>query len=143
MPLTSAGCYIDTSSLIRLLTPQHPSRQLLVDYLDQGGLWDQLCTSKLTHLETTRVAIRDGNKALAKDVGSFLNEITVMPITDDVLERAMEIPFHIKSLDAIHVASAAAASVILTSDKNMTSVLHQLQQDPDSSARYPFRAVVG
>lgn len=143
MPIFSAGCYLDTSSLIRLLNPVHPARQSLMDYLDRGALWDQLCTSKLTQLEATRVAVRDGNQGLSAQVNLFLEQITVMPISDDILTRAMEIPFHVKSLDAIHVASAAAAAVVMTSDKNMATVLHQLQGHPDWSALYRFRDVVG
>ncbi|WP_311211513.1 MULTISPECIES: type II toxin-antitoxin system VapC family toxin [unclassified Arthrobacter] len=143
MPAPSAGCYLDTSSLIRLLTPGHPSRQQLVDLLDEGALWGQLYTSKLTQLEAARVAIRDRNDALAHEVGRFLEQINVVPISDDVLERAMGIPFHVKSLDAIHIASAAAATVILTSDRNMEGVLMQLQQDPASSYLYPFQRIFG
>ncbi|MDI2034467.1 type II toxin-antitoxin system VapC family toxin [Paenarthrobacter nitroguajacolicus] len=143
MPIFSAGCYLDTSSLIRLLTPQHPSRQALVDYLDREALWNQLCTSKLTQLEATRVAVRDSNQNLASQVDLFLKQITVMPISDDVLARAMEIPFHVKSLDAIHVASAAAATVVMTSDKNMADVLNKLQQHAEFSGLYRFRDIVG
>lgn len=143
MPIVSAGCYLDTSSLIRLLTPQHPSRQRLVDYLDQADLWTRLCTSRLTQLEAARVAVRDGNQSLGAQVDLFLKQITVMPISDDILTRAMEIPFHVKSLDAIHVASAAAATVVITSDKNMTDVLNKLQQHPEWSAMYRFSDIVG
>ncbi|MCW3768282.1 type II toxin-antitoxin system VapC family toxin [Paenarthrobacter ureafaciens] len=143
MPIVSAGCYLDTSSLIRLLTPQHPSRQSLLDYLDQADLWNQLCTSKLTQLEAARVAVRDGNHNLGAQVDLFLKQITVMPISSAVLDRAMEIPFHVKSLDAIHVASAAAATVVMTSDKNMTDVLNRLQQHPDWSSAYSFKEIFG
>ncbi|MFJ4027431.1 type II toxin-antitoxin system VapC family toxin [Paenarthrobacter sp. NPDC089989] len=143
MPIVSAGCYLETSSLIRLLTPQHPSRQALVDYLDQADLWNHLCTSKLTQLEAARVAVRDGNPGLGAQVDLFLRQITVIPISEHVLTRAMEIPFHVKSLDAIHVASAAAASVVMTSDNNMADVLNRLQQHPDWSAIYRFSDIVG
>lgn len=143
MPVVGAGCYLDTSSLIRLLTPHHPSRQTLVDYLDQADLWDKLCTSKLTQLEATRVAVRDGNQELGTQVNRFLEQISVMPISEDVLTRAMEIPFHVKTLDAIHVATAAATRVVMTSDKNMTDVLNKLQQHPDWSAVYSFKEIVG
>ncbi|HKU30161.1 MAG TPA: PIN domain-containing protein [Arthrobacter sp.] len=143
MPMVGAGCYLDTSSLIRLLTPHHPSRQTLVDYLDHADLWDKLYTSKLTQLEATRVAVRDGNQDLRTQANRFLEQITVMPISEDVLTRAMEIPFHVKSLDAIHVASAAAATVVITSDKNMTDVLNKLRQHPEWSAMYRFSDIVG
>ncbi|MGV8882370.1 MAG: type II toxin-antitoxin system VapC family toxin [Rhodoglobus sp.] len=143
MPISSPGCYVDTSSLINLITPSNPSHQMLIAHLDKKNLWDQLYTSTLTQLEVHRVAIHDNNPVLATTADQLLAGIVVLPISDDVLGRAMDIPFHTKSLDAIHVGTAAAAQTILTSDKNMVKVLTLLAADSYWATMYNFREIIG
>lgn len=42
-----------------------------------------------------------------------------------------------------HIASAAAAKIVMTSDKNMTTVLTQLQQHSEWSSLYRFHQIIG
>lgn len=110
---------------------------------DRRELGDGLTTSHLTRLECARVAIRERNDALARTAEEFLDTIRLIPISDAVVEAAMDIPFPTKSLDAIHIASMAARDVILTSERNMALVLNALKAHPDYARCYDFREIVG
>jgi predicted nucleic acid-binding protein len=137
-------CYLDTSAVLRMLDQDHPSREPIEEYLTGQDLWGSLCTSRLTYLEGMRVAIRDDNAELAAVLDSIFEEIPVISISDEVLGVAMEIPFHVNSLDAIHIASAMELNVatVVTYDQNMIRVLESLRSDSRCERTVPFRDVV-
>lgn len=119
--------YLDTSALMRFLDIAHPSCEPLTTYLRDHGLLRNrsLWSSELTHLEATRVAVREQDEPLQDMVDAlFGSVIHGAGIDDDVLARARAIPEHIKSLDALHVATALGAGnqTLITYDVNMARV---------------------
>jgi predicted nucleic acid-binding protein len=85
-------------------------------------------------LEAYRTAIRLANEnpistALPQLIASALTHIDMIPLTHDVLDAARRIPQTIKSLDAIHVATAESLGnklhYVATADKTMLAVLAQ------------------
>lgn len=69
---------------------------------------DRLVTSELAVTEVSRAALREGESAGARARAALLG-IEMVPVDRPVLERAAQIePRTLRSLDAIHVATALA-----------------------------------
>lgn len=120
--------YCDTSVLSDLLLDPRSSgttRAMLQSWTDRG----QVTTSRLTMVELGRLVLREG---LARSTASL--NIAAMPlefiaIGEPVLRRAASLPVRfLKSLDAIHVASALLieADVVLTNDHQMQRAYEEL-----------------
>lgn len=96
--------YIDASIALHALLPGGDLRAR--DWLDsiiEAG--DEVFSSTLLHLELTRVLRREGLDVLmARPV---LDRINLVSIDDGILRFAAAIETHIKSLDAIHLATCA------------------------------------
>ena len=116
--------YLDSSALIRMLDSEHPSHPPLLRFLDDGDRWRELITSALTGIEVARVAVRERSAELRARADEFLAAIPIVPITAEVVARARGITAPVKSLDAIHLGTAAEsrASELLSYDKRMQSV---------------------
>lgn len=117
--------YLDTSALIRLLLEAHPSHEALVEYFDRNDVWTQVFSSDLLRLEAMRVAIRDRDEELRASAKALLQNMHLLDVTRGVLDAAAEIPVHVRSLDAIHIATAVRekADTVITYDLGMTSAL--------------------
>lgn len=119
--------YMDTSALMRFLDIDHPSCVPLTTYIQKHSLLRDrhLWSSKLLHLEATRVAIRDQDTALQSLVDALFEvAIFAADIDDDVLARARGIQNHLRSLDALHVGTALGpgGQTLITYDKDMARV---------------------
>lgn len=93
--------YLDSSALVKAVvdeTESHAVRSMMV-----GSV---VTTSALSVVEVVRaVRSRDENHALAARMA--LSEAALIPIGDEILGRAALIaPHSLRSLDAIHLASA-------------------------------------
>jgi predicted nucleic acid-binding protein len=122
--------YIDTSALIRALldgTSDHAAAAAVLADPPRA-----LISSELLWLEADRTAIRLANDdpafgALPSDVAGALATIDQIALDHSIITAARAIPQVIKSLDAIHVASAESLSdaleCVLTYDKTLTVVL--------------------
>lgn len=95
---------------------------------------NRLVSSELLWFEADRTAIRLAQQdaalaALPQQVSNALNRIGMIPLNHTIVNAARAIPQVIKSLDAIHVASAEslgrALTCIVTYDKTMCAVLAQ------------------
>lgn len=121
--------YIDTSALLRALDAHHPSSPALQKFFEREDLWNGgLYSSELAYLEAVRVSVRDNDENLRKRIDAIFNSpsMTVIPIDAQVMEMARNIDVHIKSLDAIHVATNMthrSGWPVLTYDDNMIKVL--------------------
>ncbi|MDR0592236.1 MAG: PIN domain-containing protein [Bifidobacteriaceae bacterium] len=122
--------YIDTSSFLRALLTDAPGHVAAKAVLADQTI--RLVSSKLLAVEADRVAVRvaaeDPAKAgLGRDVGLGLARIQLAAIDNAVIAAARAIPEPIKSLDAIHVATAAimaeAIDYAITDDKTMAKAL--------------------
>jgi uncharacterized protein len=93
--------YLDTSALAKLVRTEAETPDLLA-WLDGK---DQLVTSSLARVELVRAARQDGPEA-QRQAATILVELDQVPMTYDLLDTAGALPQPVKSLDAIHLASA-------------------------------------
>jgi predicted nucleic acid-binding protein len=124
--------YVDSSALIKLLILESESATVLEalnEHLSDGS---HIATSALAKIELNRVRVRIDRSGPAEarftveDVDAILDSVALIQITDEVLDDASKIEHHVKSLDAIHVATAMQLrdelSSVITFDENMRQV---------------------
>ncbi len=121
--------YVDASvALHAILSGGDERARAWLDATIQAG--DQVFSSTLLHLELTRVLRREGlDPALSRPL---LDRINLVSIDDGILRFAAAIEPHVKSLDAIHLATCAllgSGIVMATHDDNMTTVAASLGLD--------------
>ncbi|MFE9727684.1 type II toxin-antitoxin system VapC family toxin [Streptomyces sp. NPDC005794] len=110
---------MDSSALLTLLTGRTNAGELRSFLADRPGL--PIATSTVGVVETVRQLDRVGSfpHALA-DLDSMVTEIL---LTEEVRDLAARVPASLRSLDAIHVASALAIGdaidSLITYDKRM------------------------
>ena len=82
-----------------------------------------LISSRLLRTELTRALRRDGTPVQDRD--AVLDKVAQVPLTDSVLIGAEAITEHVKTLDAIHLASAVALGtdvVVVSHDEGIKRV---------------------
>lgn len=95
--------YLDTSFVgLIFLNQEHAqeANQILHDL----GKNNFFASSRLLEVELTRLMRRNG--LALDDVNEYLRELYLLPIDDAVVERACALTGSLKSLDAIHLATA-------------------------------------
>lgn len=95
--------YLDTSFVgLIFLNQEHAqeANQILHDL----GKDNFFASSRLLEVELTRLMRRNG--LALDDVNEYLRELYLLPIDDAVVERACTLTGSLKSLDAIHLATA-------------------------------------
>lgn len=116
--------YVDTSVAIRALLRHSPSAVEWLAAVPAGAL----VSSRLLELEVYRVLRRERLELALAD--SFFGGITFLNVDDDLIREASAIRPHIRSLDAIHLASAqrigAAQVTVVTHDAQMARVADEL-----------------
>lgn len=110
--------YIDASIALHALLPGGDVRaRRWLDAVTRSG--DEVFSSTLLHLELTRVLRREGlDVVMARPV---LDRVNLVSIDDGVLRFAAAIEAHVKSLDAIHLATCALLGA------NISVATHDLQ----------------
>ncbi|MHB1235851.1 MAG: type II toxin-antitoxin system VapC family toxin [Microbacteriaceae bacterium] len=94
--------YLDTSALTKLVLPESESPQLK-SYL---GSANSLVSSELVRVELPRALLRKNHRAVRR-AAQMLESTTLVALHTDLLRRAgMLLPPALRSLDAIHLASA-------------------------------------
>jgi len=124
--------YLDTSALVKLIreAPESPALGVYIDSHD-GVRW---FTSELARTEVPRAVRRlnaeGDSRSLRSELGyadKLWESIDLVPITSKVLSEAgaIEHPF-LRSLDAIHLATAAgvkaSVTAFVTYDKRLATV---------------------
>lgn len=112
--------YLDTSALVKLVWLEAHS-EALRQWLTGSKV--RLVSSLLLHTEALRVAHRLTTDAVAR-TRSLLDGVILLPITPDTCERAAALsPSSMRSLDAIHLATALTVvqeiSGVLTYDERL------------------------
>ena len=113
--------YLDTSVAYHALvgTPQAAAWFDTVDNETPGSLF----SSRLLRTELTRALRRDGLPVSDRD--AILDKVGLVPLTDAILTAAEAITEHVKTLDAIHVASTLAIGsdvILVTHDTGLKRV---------------------
>lgn len=107
---------MDTSALTKLLIAEAETTDLrswLVARTEQG---EYAVTSALGRVELMRAVARQGEPGLPERARYLLEGLDILPISDAVITLAESIgPATLRSIDAIHLASAAQIRAELTS----------------------------
>ncbi|MQY23157.1 type II toxin-antitoxin system VapC family toxin [Nocardia macrotermitis] len=119
--------YLDTSVAVRIILGHSPEAATWFDNATASRS-DRVISSRLLRTEITRVLRREGLPVAARD--QIIDYVHLVAVDHAVLNEAEAIISHIRTLDAIHLASALRCGldelVIVTHDKNMTHVAEQL-----------------
>ena len=118
--------YVDSSVLVeRALAVANAD-----DRVGRSEATDTLVTSELTVVEMWRVLHEFGlDDAMPQRVGLALSDIDLLTLGPTTLSVAARLPVrHLKSVDAIHVASAliTRCDVVLTRDRQMARACEEL-----------------
>ncbi|CAN5414577.1 type II toxin-antitoxin system VapC family toxin [soil metagenome] len=115
--------YLDSSVAIRMMFGHSASAAEWFDSVT-GNADDRVVSSRILRTEITRVLRREGLPVTDRD--QILDYVDTIPMDHAVLQEAEAIIPHIRSLDAIHLASALRSGledlVIVTHDATMKSV---------------------
>lgn len=95
--------YLDTSLALHALLPTGDARA--GEWLDQASRVGSLYSSTLLELEIIRVLRRE--RLAVERAGEVLDRVNLVSIDDAVLRAAAAIEPHVRSLDAIHLATCA------------------------------------
>ena len=124
--------YLDTSALVKLIV-QEPETGVLHQWLADAEDRDHV-TSALGRVELMRTALRSGDTTIMDNARRALGEdLDILAVTDDVIQRAETIaPESLRSLDAIHLASAAqlgdALTAVVAYDQRLIAACRELGQ---------------
>lgn len=118
--VAGAVAYLDTSALAKLIVRERESTALRAALAGCAAM----SSSALARVELRRLARRRGAREAAQ-AERVLGELTLLAVTDAVLDRAAALePHSLRSLDAIHIASARelgdALGALVTYDRRMT-----------------------
>ena len=112
--------YIDTSAMLKLVHPEPESMPLRTWLARRPG---DLVSSALIRTEARRAILRNDPAALPH-LPAVLAVIAQIPVTESILDRATQLADPgLRTLDAIHLASAAAIpdiTALLAYDKRLT-----------------------
>lgn len=114
--------YVDTSALMKRVVVEAESVGVRRTLEQWNAAGDVLVASTLSWVEVWRSLRRVPVRDLAGTAEAALAGVAEIPLTDGILERARRIgPEFLRSLDAIHLASAVAvaATRILTYDARL------------------------
>ena len=115
--------YLDSSALVKLVLPEAESGALLESLL----AWPVRVASELARVEVVRAARRATlDPAAEKRAEEVLAALYLLKIDSDILSEAARLePRTLRSLDAVHLASALSLGAdlgpIVTYDSNMTT----------------------
>lgn len=124
--MTTHWYYVDTSVALRALLGHSAAAAAWLEAADRDPK-ATLVSSRLLRTELTRVLRRERIDVAERD--RLLDGISLVPMTDAVLELAESIVPHVRTLDAIHLASALAVgrdAVVVTHDAAMLRVAAEL-----------------
>lgn len=116
--------YLDSSVALRILLGDSPQAATWLDEATAQSGQVQVVSSRLLRTEVIRTLRRVGVDPLSYDL--ITRHIGLIPLTQPVLVQAEAIVPHIKTLDAIHLATALHSGLdgitVCTHDQNMTEV---------------------
>jgi predicted nucleic acid-binding protein len=121
--------YLDSCALLKLVLPETETSELRA-FLSARPM-EGHATSALAQTEVARALIRaQAEPEVADAAEDLLDRVLRIRVTDDVLRAAGMFPMrHLRSLDAIHLASAEhleqALTAFLTYDKRLAAAARE------------------
>lgn len=121
--------YLDASALVKLVV-REPESEALRRFLAR---YPERVTSALSHVEVLRAVLHQGSRA-ERRARQVLARVRQLRIDDAVLDAAARLePVVLRSLDALHIASAQAfegdLGPVVTYDRRMLLALGALSID--------------
>ena len=121
-----AATYLDSSALVKLAVGE-PESAALRRYLRRRR---PLVSSALARTEVLRSLLLEGDEAVARG-RSVLDRVELIRVNDRILNAAATLlPVEVRSLDAIHLATArqleADLGLLVTYDERMLDAANQL-----------------
>lgn len=120
-----ARLYLDTSVAVHALRGT-PTAVTWFDRVTARGD-GELVSSRILKTELTRVLRRDREPVSGRD--AILDHVAIVPVTEPILVMAEAITDHVKTLDAVHLASAIALGddvVVVTHDAGVKRVAESI-----------------
>lgn len=121
--------YCDSSVLLKRVFDEADAAEFRSHFQDLIDGGSALATSALGELEVSRVCRRYFGDDGLRDARAALEDVAILAVSRAVLRNAAEIPYrHLRSADAIHVASAFTlrADLVLTRDRQMRIACEQV-----------------
>lgn len=118
--------YLDTSVAVHALLAHSPEAIAWLEAADVDPSV-QLVSSRILRTELTRVLRREGLPVSERE--RLLVGLSLVPLSAAILQQAEAIVPHVKTLDAIHLASALAIGrdpIVVTHDLDMDAVAREL-----------------
>lgn len=119
--------YLDTSVAMRIMLGHSPEAAGWFDETTADPS-SRIVSSRLLRTEITRVLRREGLPV--QNRSQIIDYIDVIPLDHAVLNGAEAIISHIRTLDAIHLASALRSGLddlaVVTHDRTMATVAEEL-----------------
>ncbi len=114
--------YLDASALVTLISGRPPAAHLRSFLSDRPGM--PMGTSTIGFVETVRTLDRIGD--YPDVMGDLTRTFTEILVTEEVRDAAALLPSGVRTLDAVHIASAQIIGTVLnalvTYDKRMFDV---------------------
>ena len=114
--------YLDASAIVTMISQRTYANELREFLSGRPGM--PMATSTLGFIETVRTAARIGD--YPDLMRNLVSEITEILLTEEVRDAAAALSGRLRTLDAIHIASAEAIGdaleVLLTYDRRMLDV---------------------
>ncbi len=118
--------YLDASALITLVTGRPYARELR-EFLAQSPEMP-MGTSTIGFIETVRTLDRVGSYPTA--MRDLLADFAEVLVTDEIRDAAANLPGGVRTLDAVHIASAQAIgdalAFLVSYDKRMLDIAHSI-----------------
>jgi predicted nucleic acid-binding protein len=113
--------YIDASAMVKLVVSE-PQSEALAAAIDLE--WPYLAASEILAVETSRAVSRVGDIPRGL-ISRRLQSVALLPLTAEIRKTAARVgPVGLRTLDAIHLATALAASdrigAVLTYDARLS-----------------------
>lgn len=124
--MTVETFYLDSSVGVRVLLGHSPDAAEWLEALDRNPD-AEIVSSRILRTEITRVLRREGLPVADRE--RLLVGVAQIPLTEGILQQAEAIGPHVKTLDAIHLASALSIGqdpVVVTHDAEVGAVAEEL-----------------
>ncbi len=99
--MASRLLYLDSSAIVKLVVPE-PETKAVRELMRS---WPERVSSVVARIEVERVARQIGPGAVRR-ARTILSRIALVDLDEDVVQRAALDPVELRTLDAIHLATA-------------------------------------
>ncbi len=120
--------YIDTSAFLDRMLGQNNHVEITTVLKRAERASEPTVSSRLLQLEARRVQVRE---SLDPDlVQANVDRVHLLPMTEEVWQGAFKIESHVRTLDALHLATCSVVQArLMTSDVQMAQVADDLGID--------------